>query len=404
MKLNDLSVVVYLMFMVVTVMSFNSCHEVKGLGINHDPNALVWKPVDTVFNKMWENQITENIDKYQCPGMAIAVIKDNQIIFEKEYGVRSIQNEASIDLNTLFRIGSLSKGFAGILAAKLIEKNKFKLDDPVSMYIPEFTVKAKNKDGIMRIQHILSHTSGFTEHAFSNLVDENVNREVMIRYLDNLVPKDSTGKVYAYQNVAFSLIEKVIEKVTGMTYTEALDSYILSPLNMCNTSCTYESMESVANRCEGHGYTRYGYASKELGRQYYNIPSAGGINAPLKDMEKWLSAVMGNNPDVISKEAQNIAFSSYANTSYDRKFWNKKSDVMHTNYGLGWRLITTPQNQLVYHGGLVNGFRAEIAFDQKTKTGIVVLFNSVCNYSNRIVFDFYDLWNNYHNDNQEIYL
>lgn len=385
-------------------MTFNSCHEAKGYGFESVAALDRFIPTDSVFYNAIDSRFEENITKYQCPGMAVAILKGNRLIFEKEYGVRSLNQNASIDRNTVFRIGSVSKGFAGILSSVLMDKGLFHLDDPVSMYIPEFNIKAKNQDGIFRIRHILSHTSGFTEHAFSNLVDQNVDRATLYRCIERIAPRDSTGKAYAYQNVAFSLIEKIIEQTTGMPYSQALDYFLLSPLNMCNSSSTFEEMTQCTNHCQGHGYTKYGYKPQELGKHYYNIPSAGGVNAPLADMEKWLSAVMGNRPDVLSPKILNIAFSQYANTSRDRKFWNKQTEVLNTHYGLGWRLIEMKKNDLVYHGGLVNGFRAEIAFDKKTNTGIVVLFNSLCNYSNSVVFDFFDFWNSYQDKSADTYL
>lgn len=386
------------------ILCFNSCHEAKGVGLYNNYQHQEFVKVDSVLYKGLDHHIEENITKFGCPGMAVAIIKDNQIIFEKEYGVRSMNGYDPIDKNTVFRLGSVSKGFAGILASILIDKKMLSLDDPIYFYVPDFKVKARNSDGIVRIKHVLSHTSGFTEHAFSNLVDKNVDREKLFQYLERITPRDSTGKAYAYQNVAFSLIEKAIEQVTGMTYGEALDFYIFSPLDMCSSSCSYEEMENYTNRCQGHNYSRDGFTPQEIGKHYYNIPSAGGVNAPLKDMEKWLSAVMGNKPDVLSPNILDVAFSEYANTSLDRKFWNKWPGVQNSHYGLGWRLVSTTNNNLVYHGGLVNGFRTEIAFDKEKKIGIVVLFNSLCNYSNSVVFDFFDFWNTYNAVDQEIYL
>ncbi|MCZ2099941.1 MAG: beta-lactamase family protein [Chitinophagales bacterium] len=394
----------FLLSLIAIVFTFNSCHEAKGFGrTNMEVNPQLGY-VDSVYYKALDRQFREKIEEYGCPGMAIAVIQDDQVIFQKEYGVRSVQSPAPIDENTLFRIGSVSKGFAGILAAILIDKGLISLEDPVSYYLPEFDVKAKNEDGILRIKHVLSHTCGYTEHAFSNLVDKNVDREILYKYLAKLSPRDSTGIAYAYQNVAFSLIEQVIEKTTKMSYSEALDDYIFSPLAMCSSSSSFEGIDHNFNHCVGHNGQRNRFVPIALGQHYYNLPSAGGVNASIHDMSFWLSAIMGNRPDVLTPEVLNIAFSAYANTSSERKFWNKRREVLSSHYGLGWRLVKTLNNDLVYHGGLVNGFRSEIAFDKNTKTGVVVLFNSLCGYSNSVIFDFFEFSNTYLQDNGEEYL
>ncbi|MGB4959959.1 MAG: serine hydrolase domain-containing protein [Saprospiraceae bacterium] len=347
---------------------------------------------------MLNQQILANIAKYNCPGVAVLVMHENQVVFEKQYGTKSRYSTDSVDVSTLFRLGSLSKGFAGMLSAILIDKHIIELEDPVSTYVPELTLKAKSSDKILRIKHILTHTSGLTEHAYSNLVDENYKMETIISYLNKLSPRDSTGKAYAYQNAAFGLIEKVIENATGMTYAEALDFYLFSPLQMCKTSCTFEDFSCALNACTGHKFygTKNGFVPISVSPHYYNVASAGGINAPISDMRIWLHAMMGYRPDVISPNAKNIAFTSYISTAADDKSFNHWPGSKDSHYGLGWRLIRTENNNLVYHGGLVNGFRAEIAFDRDKNIGIVVLSNSVCQYSNEAVHLFFDLWNNFY--------
>ncbi|MBC7884343.1 MAG: beta-lactamase family protein [Saprospiraceae bacterium] len=358
------------------------------------------------FSKLMDAQIIENMNIHRCPGMAVLILKDNQVIFEKEYGTKSVHSNEPIDRESIFRLGSVSKGFAGILSAILINKNMIHLDDPLFMYIPELTLKAKTQDKILRVKHILTHSSGLTEHAFSNLVDENQSMETIINNLNHITPRDSTDKSYAYQNATFGLIERVIERVTGMTYAEALDFYLFSPLEMCKISCSYQAICQAENVCAGHKYgsSKTGFKQISFSPHYYNVVSAGGINASLGDMQKWLSAVMGYLPDVIPAKALSIAFHPYISTKNDDKYFNNWPGVQESGYGLGWRLIETHTNHLIYHGGLVNGFRTEIAFDPEKKLGIVLLFNSTCAYSNQAVPLFFQLWEDYSHPCNENYL
>jgi beta-lactamase class C len=359
--------------------------------------------VDTAFNRLLDAQFKQKLDEYQCPGAAILVMKNNQVIFKKSYGTKSRYSQDAIDTSTVFRLGSVSKGFAGILAAILIDKKVIQLDDPLTLYIPEITIKAKSKDHILRVRHILTHSSGFTEHAYSNLVDDNHDMETIINNLNRLTPRDSTGKAYAYQNAAFGLIEKVVESATGMSFTDALDFYLFSPLNMCSTTCTFEDISNTKNVCTGHKYNgeKVGFTPIDIKPHYYNVVSAGGINANLVDMEKWLNALIGYRPDVISPNARAIAFTSYINTSHEDKYFNSWPGLKKSHYGLGWRLLTTKTNNIVYHGGLVNGFRTEIAFDRDKEIGIVILYNSLCGYSHKSVHEFFDLWNSFYTQTGE---
>jgi beta-lactamase class C len=386
--------------MVLLLMSANlsTTTEKPEKSLTNEVKSTLEAPVDSSFIRLFDEHIKKNMADVQFPGLAVLVMKDNKVVFEKTYGVKSRYSTDTINTSSVFRLGSVSKGFAGMLASILADKGIIHLEDPLTKYIPELKLKAKSKDQIMRVKHILTHTTGLTEHAYSNLVDENKDMSVIINYLNRLTPRDSTGKAYAYQNAAYGLIEKVVESATGMPYTKALDFYIFSPLGMCNTSYTFEALRNGQNVCRGHRFygSRKGYVPIEMLPHYYNVVSAGGINAPIKDMEKWLSAVMGFRPDVITQNARNIAFNPYVSTSSDDKYFNHWPGIKDTYYGLGWRLVNTKNNQLAYHGGLVNGFRTEIAFDKQQNIGVVFLFNSVCSYSNKAVHEFYELWNTYH--------
>jgi beta-lactamase class C len=366
--------------------------------ISHKLNSQKASIIDTIFNKQWQAHLESQLNINECPGAAIAIIKDDEVIYEYQYGSKSVNHFDPIDDSTVFRIGSVSKGFAGVLAGVLIDQKIICLDDPVSAYVPELTLTARTSDRILRIKHILSHSTGLTEHAFSNLVDENHDMETLISSLNRLVPRDSTGIAYAYQNAAYGMIEKVIERATGLTYSDALKKYILTPLDMTQTSSSYDQLCQSSNICEGHKWAgKYaGFVKIPYKPHYYNVASAGGVNSTLSDMKKWLRAVMGY-PNKIGKAPFDIAFTPQVNTSYDDKYFNHWAGFEESHYGLGWRLIKTSIGDYVYHGGLVNGFRAEIAYDKRTGIGMVVMFNSTCKYSNYIVPEFYEFWHHYHN-------
>jgi len=123
---------------------------------------------------------------------------------------------------------------------------------------------------------------------------------------------------------------------------------------------------------------------------YYNAASAGGVNSSLSDMMKWLHAVMGYTDNVIPEEVRLRAFSPYVFTTYVPKYFNRWNNLEESAYGLGWRILRFNDKILIYHGGLVNGFRAEIAFDPKSEWGMVALFNSTCSFSSSIVPLFFE--------------
>jgi len=340
-----------------------------------------------------DTNIQMRLEEFSCVGASVVVIKEGKNIFKHNYGVKKLNTLNEINDSTVFRLGSVSKGFAGILAAKLACEGLIDLERPVVDYVPEFTMKAKSKDKIIRIKHLLSHSTGLTEHAFSNLVDQNISMDKIMVLLNRQSPRDSTGKAYAYQNAVFAVIERVIQSATKLSYAEALNQYLFKPLGMNRTSSDLASIIKDSNHCVGHKYRgqHVGFAPIDLLPHYYNVASAGGINSTINDMQLWLAAIMGDKPEVLSNCARTLAFEPQINTSYDDKYFNKWPLTTSSNYGLGWRIIERDGYRLIYHGGLVNGFRAEIAYLPSQKIGIVVLFNSVCKYSNHVVPQILDI-------------
>ena len=350
--------------------------------------------IERYFNESLITTLERNLSSSSCPGLAIAVCKDGHFIIDTVFGVKSLATQMPIDKNTIFRLGSVSKGFAGLLASKLVELGYFHPDDPVSKYVPNLTLKAKSKDGVLKITHLLSQSVGVTEHAYSNLVDQNLSLDAILPYINRLYVRDSTGIAYAYQNATFGLIEKVIESATGMSYKDAMQTFILSPLSMTQTSMTMSGIIESHNYCNGHKGARSprGFAPIDVSPHYYNVVSAGGVNSSLEDMKTWLTAVMGYRPDVLSETVRARAFHPYVWSGSAMKYFNKWPAFTGSYYGWGWRRIQVQNKNIVHHGGLVNGFRTEIAFDQDSNIGIVCLFNSTCNYSNNIVSDMFQAW------------
>ena len=335
-----------------------------------------------------KDNILANVEMLGCPGMAFAVVYKGQDFLKMTYGLKNVNvPKDSIDSSTLFRLGSLSKGFAGVLASMLIEEGKFKLDDPVIKYLPDFKLKAKIKGDTIRIRHLLSHSTGLTEHAYSNLIELHKDKETIIQSLSKLKVRDSTGIAYAYQNAAFSLIEEIIEKTTGQSYERVLEAKLFKPLGMTSSSTSYESILRSSNKALPHRFVggHKGFAPVETDDSYYITPSAGGINSNLEDMSKWLKAVMAYRHDVISSAALNRAFTPYVNSSSDDKYYNFWEGVDSSFYGLGWRIIKMQNRELIFHGGQVNSYRCEIAFDPSSGFGMVAMFNAPCELANTIV-------------------
>src|SRR5690606_17431542 len=163
------------------------------------------------------------------------------------FGKESIKVNNRVDGETVFRLGSLSKGFAGILAASLTNEGKLHWDDKVSAYIPEFHLgNTLNIDNIT-LANILSHTSGTPYHSYTNLVEAGLPLTDIAKRFKDINPISKPGLTYSYQNAIFALCGEIMQKATGKDFNTLLKDRFFKPLNMRTMSMDNETLLHTGN-------------------------------------------------------------------------------------------------------------------------------------------------------------
>jgi beta-lactamase class C len=342
----------------------------------------------------FEKQITYDLDSCGSPGAAVVIIRDTAVVFMRGYGVKLAGGNDSVDIHTTFRLGSVSKGFAAVVSAMLVQGGYFSFDDKLTEYLPEFRLSSPEQTERITIRNILSHTTGLSRHSFTNLVERGWSIDSIEVQMSTLPLAGKEGEIFAYQNAAYSLIEKVIKKTTGKEYPDILTGQVFLKAGMADASCSFEGMTGRANKTSPHiAVSNTKFKEKPITEKYYNSVSSGGVNASISDMGIWLRLLMGHYPGVVKKEALNPIFEPVINTDNERKIFNRWKSTQESWYAMGWRVIDYNGRRYIYHGGFVNDYRAEIAFDRETGIGICALFNAPCGLSNTIVRNFFDYYN-----------
>jgi beta-lactamase class C len=324
---------------------------------------------------LYDHAIREIINDTGIPGAAIAIVKDSSIIYLQGLGVKIRGGNDSIDQHTVFRIGSVSKCFAAVLTAILVEEKVFNWDDPVIKYLPDFQLKSPEQTRLLTIRHVLSHTTGLPYHTYTTLVEDGMDLKSMIQHLRD-VNDGPVGELYSYQNVAFSLIGEVIHAATGKTYEEMLEEKVFIPLQMRESSVTYKDIMYNPNVARPHLLRRRQWREIPISDKYYNVAPAGGINASIHDMANWMQALLGNRPQVISPESLAALYTPFVRASSRNRAYRKIGRIKNNYYGLGWRILEFPNDTLIYHGGYVNGYRSEVAIYPKDRIAICILANA----------------------------
>jgi beta-lactamase class C len=184
------------------------------------------------------------------------------------------------------------------------------------------------------------------------------------------------GKCYGYQNSVFSLVDPVVKKATNQDYGTLIEQRIFKPLNMSTASVGFDAFISSPNRAEPHARRKGQWKTVTVQPNYYRAAPAAGVNASILDMGKFLQAQLGSMPQVLSPEMISNLSKPRVKTRRElyRKQWKTMLSAAH--YGLGWRIYQLGDEQLVYHGGWVSGFRADVAFSLTHNIGIAVLLNA----------------------------
>ncbi|MBL7857692.1 MAG: beta-lactamase family protein [Cyclobacteriaceae bacterium] len=365
-------------------------HELKAR------ESLKAVPVNNPFLKelliAYEAEIEALIASSKTPGAAIAIVQDTSIIYLKGFGIKAIGTQDSVDTETVFRLASVSKCFAPVLTGMLVEDNVLKWDDKVITHLPDFALKSREQTEQLTLRHVLSHTVGLPYHTYTNLIEDGEDLHTMLTKLRDVEIIGKVGKVYSYQNVAYSIIAEVIQSATGKSYEQLMMERIFNPLHMTHASISYDAIMQNTNVAKPHQHTRKSMALTTISNTYYNVAPAGGINASVSDMAQWIKAMLGNREDVIAHVTLDEIFTPVVKAPAKNRNFRKWSRPTGSFYAMGWRMLNFKTDTLYYHGGYVNGYRSELAVDRKNKIGICVLTNATGALADNSIPYFFNLY------------
>lgn len=314
-------------------------------------------------------------------GASISIVKCDSIIYSEGFGHRNAKLKDTVNAETVFRIGSVSKGFAGILTGIHVQEGLINWEDKIIDHIPNFRLASKTTTNEVTLSNVLSHTAGLPYHSFTNLVEDGLDLTTIAGKFNEVLPIQEPGSVYNYQNAIFALSGEIMERVTGKTMKEIMKHRIFDPLQMHTASASYEALQACDNVAMPHQRKRRGWKTLPINKKYYNAVAAGGVNASAKDMGKWMKFLLGNNPDVLMPATIQDVFNPKIQVGGRRSYYQRWPGYESSYYGMGWRIHkfndeTGELNTVIHHGGSVNNYRSEIAIYPNEDLGICVLFNS----------------------------
>lgn len=345
------------------------------------------------------------IESGDIVGAGVSIVMQDSIVISDGFGKRNINLNDNVDGETVFRLGSLSKGFAGILAANLKHEGKLDWQDKVSDYLPEFQLGDRKNTDKITLANILSHTSGTPYHSYTNLVEAGLSMKEIAGRFKSVKPISQPGLMYSYQNAMFALCSEIMYKATGQEISASLKNTFFKPLGMCSTTMDYETLEHTENVALPHSQRRNSWKTLRLNDHYYNAIAAGGINANAHDMGRWMRFLLGHNPELMDKSALSEAFNPFVEIKGHSKYYQRWPGHLTSYYGFGWRIHkyreadSSQEKTIWHHGGSVNNYRNEIAVFPEADLGICVLLNSNSKLAKIVIPDLHKIVQEVYNKN-----
>ncbi len=317
------------------------------------------------------------VQQSRIPGMAMAIVQDGKVISLKGYGVVDSKTRQPVGTDTVFRLASLSKSFAGTLSALLVAEGAMAWDTPIANQLPAF--KLRDMQGAQRVslREILSHRVGLGYNTYDRALEANEPYPLLAEKLSEAPMTCSPGDCYAYQNIAFSLVGDLVFAATGDFYPHQVEKRLFHPLGMYGATFGREGLEASASWARPHVRSGGAWISVRPKETYYRIPPAAGVNASIHDMAQWLIAQMGHRTDVLPEAVLNEIHTPQVATPGELRSSNwRRERLRSAYYGLGWRIFDYSGHTLVYHAGAVQGYRGAMAFLPDRDIGVVILWNS----------------------------
>jgi CubicO group peptidase (beta-lactamase class C family) len=289
------------------------------------------------------------MDKHGLPGVAVAVIEGDEVVYLNGYGT---PDKHGMTPQTLMFIGSQSKSFTALIIAQLAEQGKIKLNAPVQQYIPWFEVADQSYSAKITINHLLHHTSGLSESGYSVLLKSNTTSEQATRSLAQAYPTAPLGKEFQYFNLGYDVLTYIIERVTGERYADYLQNSILKPLSMTHTTGDPATATNLAR-----GYTRlFGFALPMVQQVRDYAIGSGYIVSTVEDMAKYALAMKSEANGLISPEMYRLMMNPGLGA-----------------YGIGWHVIDNGKK--IFHGGANETFATHVYIYPKADRAFVLLIN-----------------------------
>ncbi|MGD8867632.1 MAG: serine hydrolase [Gemmatimonadales bacterium] len=344
--------------------------------------VTVTASAQTAPPKDLDDYVHRVMERFEVPGLSVAIVKDDRVVLAKGYGVRKLGGNAPVDAKTLFGIASNTKLFTATALGILVGEGKLEWDAPVVRYLPDFAMYDPWVTRQITVRDLLVHRSGLGLGAGDLMFwpPTDFTREELVERLRYIPPATSFRSAYAYDNVLYPVAGEVIAAVSGMSWEEFVATRILEPAGMSGSDVRLSDPASVPDAAFTHARVD---GTVQLVPPYHGdvVNPAGGIFSNVEDMAKWVMVQMDSGrvasdgriwePAVTRELWKPVTPMPFGDPPPElaplRHFFNF--------YALGLNVRDFRGERVLTHTGGLAGYVSRVTMVPDRKLGIVVLTN-----------------------------
>jgi CubicO group peptidase (beta-lactamase class C family) len=332
----------------------------------------------------YDQYIQNAMQSWSCPGLALAVVRGDDVIYQRAFGLRDVEGQLPMTDDARFPMASITKAFTAMSLALLVDEGKLEWDKPVREYMPEFILDDMYATRHVTVRDMMCHRTGLPRHDFAaSRLD--ISRAELVKRMKHLKFSATFRERFQYNNLMYYVLPYLVEKIAGEKWEDFMQRRVFAPLKMTASNFTPES--PVAGQFTAQGY-RVDYDDEGKAKGVVHMPfgrhtevspgGAGALFSTLADMIQWMKVHVneGRAGDVRLVSPGNLKQMHLPHiVTGGGGIYEALMGTTISTYGLGWGIEPYRGHTLIQHSGGVEGHSLMIGFVPQEKTGVVALTN-----------------------------
>jgi len=319
-------------------------------------------------------EIEQALEDFNVPGLGIAVVAGDEVIYARGFGYRDIDEELPMTPDTLFAIGSTTKAMTNTVLGMLTDDGDFDWDEPVRTFLPAFAVEDPVLSNRITARDMVTHRTGMPRHDLLWYNNNDITRAELVERLKHLELTADLRQRFQYNNLMYAAAGYLTEQLTGTTWEDAVRARLFEPLGMTRSNFRVEDSQADPNHARPYR-DNDGELEEIPFRSIDRIGPAGAVNSSVSEMARWLQF----NLDRGQFDGERLIEPSTIDDLHTSQMAVPSSgsvgSTVPVGYAMGWFVNVYEGHRRLSHGGGIDGFTTSVMFFPDDDLGVVVFTN-----------------------------